>query len=252
MAALAALAEVVIGDEAAAWGAAGFAVDGDHAAVGAVRLTFTGVPDAPAAGTETIGSTRPGDIRGILRWAFTPDEDRAGADALDGLPTAAPTAPDGDLRPGADAHPNGVTGLDHLVVLSPDVDRTTDAFTAAGLDLRRVRPVGDAADRRVQVFFRAGEVIIELVGAPRSPGPVEGGEPAPTGPATFYGLAFTVADLDATAAHLGGLVSPIRTAVQPGRRIATLRHRELDLSVPVAFLSQRVRGDTARSEAGPA
>jgi hypothetical protein len=126
------------------------------------------------------------------------------------------------------------------VVLSPDVDRTTDAFAGAGLDLRRVRPIPGSDPPRVQVFFRAGEVIIELVGPERATG---------EGPATFYGLAFTVTDLDATAALLGDRLSAIRPAVQPGRRIATLRHRDLGLSVPVAFLSHRARSDASRAGA---
>jgi hypothetical protein len=178
----------------------------------------------------------PGRDRGIRDWSFAPDGPDAGV--LDGLATGAPVRVT-DPPPG---HPNGATGLDHVVVLSPDVDRTTDAFTGAGLDLRRVRPIPGSEPARVQVFFRAGEVIIELVGpaAPRG-----------DGPATFYGLAFTVADLDATAALLGDRLSEIRPAVQAGRRIATLRHRDLGLTVPVAFLSHRARGDAPRAGATP-
>ena len=42
-----------------------------------------------------------------------------------------------------------------------------------------------------QTFFRLGPVILELVGPPQPDG---------DGPARFWGIAFTVADLDATAA----------------------------------------------------
>ena len=41
-----------------------------------------------------------------------------------------------------------------------------------------------------QVFFRLGDPILEMVGPP---------EPSGDGPARFFGLALTVADLDATA-----------------------------------------------------
>ena len=58
------------------------------------------------------------------------------------------------------------------------------------------------------------------------------------GPAFFWGLAFKVADLDATAAFLGEeRSSPPRPAVQPGRRIATLR-RSAGLAVPVALMTE--------------
>ena len=55
---------------------------------------------------------------------------------LDGLPTERSTAPLGEPAP---VHPNGVTGIDHVVAFSPDLDRTTAALQAAGLDLRRIR-----------------------------------------------------------------------------------------------------------------
>jgi hypothetical protein len=49
-------------------------------------------------------------------------------------------------------------------------------------------------------------------------------------------------DLDATAAHLGDVTSAPKDAVQKGRRISTLRTRDLDISVPVAFMSPHVAG----------
>jgi hypothetical protein len=120
-------------------------------------------------------------------------------------------------------HPNGVTQLDHLVVFTDDPQRTTTRYAGLGLDARRVRDVGNG---RTQTFFRAGEVIIELVG----PVPDVDGE-------RFWGLALTVADLDACAVLLGERLGPIKDAVQPGRRIATLRHKECGLTVPIAFMS---------------
>jgi hypothetical protein len=79
-----------------------------------------------------------------------------------------------------------------------------------------------------QVFFRAGEVILELVG------PVE---PKGDGPAGFYGIAVNVADLDATKATLGDRVTDPKDAVQPGRRIATLKTRDLGIATAIAFMS---------------
>jgi hypothetical protein len=49
-------------------------------------------------------------------------------------------------------------------------------------------------------------------------------------------LPFVAPDLDSTVAALGDRVSEIRAAVQPGRRIATLR-RCAGLSVPVALIT---------------
>jgi hypothetical protein len=224
-----AVVEVEVGDDPAGWAAAGFAVDGDRAQVGAVRLRFTG-----GAGGDD------GEDRGGIRsWGLDtgPGDPDAPAD-LDGLATRAigPTGPPGH-------HPNRATVLDHVVLFSPDIDRTVTALGGAGLDVRRVRPIPGSDPVRVQVFFRAGEVVVELVGPE---------EPAGEGPCRFYGLAFTVDDLDATVALLGDHLSAPKAAVQRGRMITTLHHRALGLTVPVAFLSQRAGDGTPRSEARPA
>jgi hypothetical protein len=197
------LVEITVGDEPAAWAAIGFDVGADGAcAVGAVRLRLAG---------HDVG-------RGILGWALAADL-AAGGD-IDGLPTTATHA----LPAGPGSHPNGTTAIDHVVALTPDLDRTTAALDDRGIVARRTR---DAGRGRAQRFFRLGEVVLELVGPTGA-----GGE----GPATFWGLAFTVADLDATAALLGEAVSAPKDAVQPGRRIATLRSGDA-VSVPVAFMS---------------
>ena len=67
-----------------------------------------------------------------------------------------------------------------------------------------------------QIFFRFGEVIIEVVGSPDTAG---------EGPSTLWGITYVVADIDVTAAFFGDRATPVKDAVQPGRRITTLRHR---------------------------
>ena len=130
-----------------------------------------------------------------------------------------------DSEPGIDpaTHPNGTVQLDHLVVFTDDPQRTTTRYGTLGLEARRVREIGNGS---TQTFFRAGEVIIELVG----PIPDVTGE-------RFWGLAFTVDDLDACVQLLGEAIGAPKDAVQPGRRIATLRHRAVGLDVPIAFMS---------------
>ena len=121
-------------------------------------------------------------------------------------------------------HPNGATILDHLVVFTDDSERTTKDYAELGWEPRRVRDVGNGT---TQTFFKTGEVIIELVG----PIPNVRGE-------RLWGLAFTVSDLDACAVLLGEKLGRIKNAVQPGRRIATLRHEACGLTVPIAFMSE--------------
>jgi hypothetical protein len=188
----------VLAADPRAWARAGFAVDGDSSVVGSVRLRLAG---------EAAG-------RGILRWLL---RGTAAAD-LDGLPTAS-----GDGPPAAGAsHPNGALRLDHVVVLTPDLERTTRVLEEQGARRRRVREAGPVT----QGFFRLGETILEVVTSPD----------VPPGPARFWGLVVTVADLGAIARHLGDGLGSARAAVQPGRRIATAR-REAGLGTRVAFMT---------------
>ncbi len=204
-----------MGDEPAAWASIGFSVADDGACpVGTVPLHLAG----------------PGAGRGVTGWTLAD-----GGGDIDGVPTAAadlwPAGNTVDLRSLPERppdHPNGVLSIDHLVAMTPDLDRTTAALEARGIALRRTREAGRG---RAQRFFRLGEVILELIG------PVE---PQGDGPAKLWGLAFTVADLDATAGHLQGRIGATKDAVQPGRRIATL-HAGDAISVPVAFMSQAHR-----------
>ena len=112
---------------------------------------------------------------------------------------------------GAERHtPNGAERhIDHVVVVSPDFDRTAAALDAAGLPLRRIRDAGSFR----QGFRRLGPAILELVEV----------NDVPDRPAAFWGLVVTVADLDALALTLGKRLNAVHDAVQPGRRIATMR-----------------------------
>ena len=46
-----------------------------------------------------------------------------------------------------------------------------------------------------------------------------------------------MADLDGLAGRCGDTLGSIKDAVQPGRRIATLRHKSFDMSVATAFMT---------------
>ncbi|HYV15759.1 MAG TPA: VOC family protein [Conexibacter sp.] len=210
------LDELAIADEPATWATLGFVVEGDACVVGGVRIRLVG---------REVG-------RGLVSWSLRGIE----RVELDGLPT---TRSDAGEPSDAPSHPNGVTTLDHVVAITPDLDRTVAALQAAGLDLRRIREQPTPAGAPRQAFFRLGPVILEVVQEPQEAIAAGGG---PDRPAFFWGLALRVADIDATVAALGEHVSPARPAVQPGRRIATLR-RSAGLGIPVALMT----GGRARS-----
>lgn len=200
---------LVVGDEPEAWEGAGFAVDPDGVCrVGRVRVRLVGRSDG----------------KRILSWVLRGVPE--GTSSVDGLLTSVTTEP--ACSPAE--HPNGVLAIDHLVALTPDVARTVSVLDGLGVPVRRQREV-DAAQYgfpAVQTFFRLGEPILELLG---------GVEPSGDGPCGFFGLAYTVSDLDGLAARCGETLGTIKEAVQPGRRIATLRHKAFDMSVATAFMT---------------
>lgn len=210
---------LTIADDPDSWRKAGFSVDPDGTCrVGTVRL-------------ELVGTGGGNGRRGILGWSLRDARHvtgGAGLAELDGIPTAASTHPPAEPA----RHANGTTHIDHLVITSGDGVAAGRALESAGWDLRRLRDVDNQPVPMQQRFFRAGEVILELV----SPA-----EPAADRPTRMFGLALVSADLDATANFLDGRCNPPKEAVQPGRRIATLRTRDLDLSVAIAFMTPDVR-----------
>ena len=207
--------ELTIADEPARWTALGFTLREDNCQLGTVRLSFAG---AAAAGGASA--------RGISGWSLR----GISSTRLDGLPTA---ISERRVPRKAPAHPNGVLAIDHVVAMSPALDRSVTALQAAGLDLRRLREEPTPAGAPRQAFFRLGEAILELIQEPYELVERAGG---PERPARFWGLALLVQDLAQTVERLGEHVGEIRSAVQPGRQIATLR-RSAGLAMPVALMS---------------
>jgi hypothetical protein len=191
------IASVVLGDAPQVWQRLGFTVQGSEIALGGLRLC--------------LGA----DGDGLVGWSFRGLEHRS----LDGLAAC----PSDDPPPEPVEHPNTAVAVDHIVALTPDLDRTVRKLREAGLDFRRIREAGGGAR---QAFFVLGACLLEL------------GGPA-DGDVRFWGLTITVADLDAAVERLGDRLGPPREAVQPGRRIATLRP-EAGVGMPVAFMSPRV------------
>lgn len=210
-----ALDSLLLGDAPEAWRAAGFSVEGGAVVVGSVRILCTA------------------DGGGPNRWVLVSLDGAVVPDAVDGIATSSAPVEERDPTGGIE-HPNGVVGFDHVVVHSPDLDRTTEALGRLGLECRRTRDVpGTGGSRPVQQrFFRAGGTILELVGPPW---------PSGDGPARIWGYALVAADLHRAADVLGDRLGEVKDAVQPGRRIATLRTRELGISVPVAIMSPHRR-----------
>lgn len=184
-----------------------------------LTLTADGLVPLIGAGLRIVDATARDASPGIVGWALSAS---ASPGSIDGLATeVVPSFP-----PLFADHPLGATGLDHVVVLTPDLERTSAAIAdATGSELRRVREVGTMR----QGFHRLGPggLIVELVERPE----------VPAGAASFWGLVLNVADLDGACARLGPeRVSAPKDAVQPGRRIATVSPAA-GLGFPVALMT---------------
>jgi hypothetical protein len=164
---------------------------------------------------------RPGSR--ISGWALSGAPEGIDVDGLH-ITDTPPPAPPSSTAP---MHPNGTVAIDHVVVMSPDPERTIAALAKLDITPRRRRRTNQYGPPFTQTFFRLGGPILEVIGPD---------DPAGADPARFYGIAFTVRDLDTTAAALGTRLGAIKDAVQPGRRIATLR-RDAGAGVPLAFMS---------------
>jgi hypothetical protein len=202
--------ELILADPPEAWRAAGFEIEDDSFQAGTVRFRLAG-----QAGE-----------RGIVACTVR----HAAVEEPDGLPIRRSEAPERESR--TRPHPNGVVTLDHLVAFTPSLERTIPALEQAGLELRRLREEPTPAGAPRQGFFRLAEVILEVIERP--PGSRE--ERDADVPARFWGLAFSVEDLDASAAYLGERLGEPRDAVQRGRRIATVR-RDVGLGAAVALMT---------------
>lgn len=203
--------ELAVADQADAWEGAGFSVDTDGVCrVGDVRIRLVDRD----RGTGIVGWS----LRGL-----TTDGD------IDGIPTSISNA---DFALPAE-HPNGVTAIDHVVLMSQNLERTVAALATVGVHPRRTRDTELGGQPMRQIFFRFGEVIVEMVGSPEATG---------DGLSTLWGITYVVGDLDATAAFFGDRTTRVKGAVQPGRRITTLRHRELGMSVSTAMISAPILG----------
>jgi hypothetical protein len=180
---------------------------------GEIPFMFTSLVVRPSVDEATAQS-------GLCGWALS-GVDPSVTD-IDGLRTVAVEP----VSPVVVDHPNGAIELDHVVVLTSSLDRTCGSIEAVtGAPLKRVREVGTMR----QGFHRIGRggLIVEVVERPE----------VSSEHAAFWGVVVNVRDLDAAIELLGpDHISAPKDAVQPGRRIATVRN-SVGLGTAVALMS---------------
>ncbi|NQY96315.1 MAG: VOC family protein [Henriciella sp.] len=166
-----------------------------------------------------------GDHRSWQRFRI-PDEQMAGVKTFV-LQTDQPLAV-------APADPGAATALDHLVINTPNPERTVANY-GARLGLRF------ALDRTAEqwktrfLFFRLGGLTLEIINR-------LGETHDPSGPDSIWGLTWETDDLEAAHSRLsatGHDLSEIRTGRKPGTTVFTVRDRTQ--GVPTLFIAHAKR-----------
>lgn len=194
-----------------------------------MRLVGIGVPDQPDA-WERIGFRVVDGAVSFVNGSLMLGVDGLVVDRPAGLADVDGVAVTLGSPLPAGTHPSGGVQLDHLVLSTDSLERTSLAVAESlGLPCRRRREVGDVR----QAFHRfddppeAGRrgCIVEIVETPSVTGTV------------LMGVVIDVDDLPRVAARLGpDTVSAPKPAVQPGRSIATLRDAA-GLGIRVALMT---------------
>ena len=193
--------QLIVGGSPSPWGLVGVSPQGSP--VGSLASTSNATLIWPS---EELPS-------GALEIAF--DGVQSGVD-LDGIECA-------DFISIPDGLESSNSLIDHVVLMTDNLDRTCEAVTeVTGCPLKRVREVGEIR----QGFHRVGEsgVILEVV------------ERADVSHTSLWGLVIATPSFDDLVQSAGDLVSEPKDAVQPGRRISTVKARA-GLGIPVALMT---------------
>jgi hypothetical protein len=195
------------GGQTKSWESIGLKFDGFSCYLADVALEIH--EGAPGLTGWTIAADHPGvfDVDGIATTVV------AGSDAR------AASSPCGTEK---------ITGLDHVVVNTDNLDRTCNALCHhLGVEVRRERDAGRGV---VQRFIKLSNTIIEVVTGPHitTPG------------ASLWGMVISVDNMETWAAQCGPDVASVpKQATQPGRLISTVRSG-VGLGVPFAVMTPHV------------
>ena len=204
---MARLVELVIGGTTQPWQNLGIDTDHESFALSNVKIRCNnGAP-------------------GIHSWTIALDDPDTPTIqcSIDGIATTfVAQAPQSPLR--SAIGDTEVVLLDHIVVNTSDIERTSKAIEdACGAQVRRVRDAGNGV---MQAFHRLENTIIEVVSGPHISSET----------AQLWGIAISIEDLYGLAADLGDLASPPKAATQKGRFISTIRSAA-GIGVPLAMMT---------------
>lgn len=195
------IAELHVGDDPSAWERLGFRINQRRCLVGRTEVVFS---DGPT---------------GIHSWALR----NSLPSQFGPIPT---TFTENPAPEPSIVHPNGSVGFHHVVLMVPEFDKGKTALRNAGVQVEDGQPFGSPDKAMLRSAPKMGDIELELIG-PKSEDQSRNWD--------LWGLVIAVSDIEATTEFVGDLLGRVKPAVQPHRRIATLR-KEAELGVAVAFL----------------
>ena len=198
------IAELHVGDDPSAWERLGFCINENRSLIGRTEVVFS---DGP---------------KGIHSWVLR----NSMPSQFGPIPT---TFTENPVPNPSIAHPNGSIGFHHVVLMVPAFDIGKTALSNAGVQVEQGRPFGSTEKAMLRSAPKMGDIELELIG-PESEDRSRHWQ--------LWGLVVAVSDIDATSELLGDLLGQVKPAVQPHRRIATLK-KEAELGVAVAFLGPK-------------
>ena len=198
------IAELHVGDDPSAWERLGFCINENRSLIGRTEVVFS---DGP---------------KGIHSWVLR----NSMPSQFGPIPT---TFTENPVPNPSIAHPNGSIGFHHVVLMVPAFDIGKTALSNAGVQVEQGRPFGSTEKAMLRSAPKMGDIELELIG-PESEDRSRHWQ--------LWGLVIAVDDIDETADFLGDLIGQVKPAVQPSRRIATVK-KEAELGVAVAFLGPR-------------
>ncbi|MEZ4353117.1 MAG: VOC family protein [Myxococcota bacterium] len=208
--------------------ARGEAESGPNAEPGRARVMRADRVDTHGGRSWVLETLDPRSTRGIGLEILS-------GERFDGGPSPAA----GATRAADGVERSAVDGLDHVVVLGHDLDASRRLYgDRLGLRLALDRSFPERGVRLL--FFRLGGVTIELGGRLGVAAEVDRSD-------RFGGLAFRVADVDATRTRLvaeGFEVGAVRAGHKPGTRVCTV-HRPVH-AVPTLLIEPAARSHEPR------
>lgn len=193
--------------------------------IGKMHRRLDRVALKPEAVTEVESRDR--DTGAVLSWKRT----RAATDHTRGVRQFFLQL-NGEREVSTSTSDSPIIGLDHIVVSTHDPERAAALYGARlGLDMALDRSNPDWGRL---MFFRCGDLIVEVVQRPHDEGDVNHD--------ALWGMTWRVADIDATrerllAAHV--TVSEVRNGRKPGTRVASLR--DGTLGIPTLLIERTER-----------